>query len=886
MGQSVTYTATVAPVAPGSGTPTGTVTFTGNAGVLCTTALNEASSDQATCSTTYEGAGSDAVTASYNGDSNYATSTSTAAAVTIGQDQTSTTVSFDPPAPVVGQTVTLTASVTVQVPGAGTPTGTVSFSGDAGSLCSQSLNEQSPDQASCTTTYTSAGTDHVTATYAGDTNDGGSSSATPLTIGTASTTTALGTSDASPVVGETVTYTATVAATAPGAGTPMGTVTFTGNGGTLCMASLDGASPDEATCPVAYSAVGSDSVSATYFSDGNYSTSSSNSVSETIGTASTATDLSASPTNPVVGQPVTYTATVSVSAPGAGTPTGAVTFTGSSGTLCTKPLDQSSPDQAACTTTYTSHQIDSVQAAYAGDGNYTGSSSASAGVTVAPASTTTSLTVDDASPVVGQSVTFTATVADQSPGAGTPTGTVTFSGSSGTLCSVSVNEASPDQATCTTAYPASGSDSVTATYAGDPDNLGSMSGARAVTIGVANTTTALAVDNASPVVGQTITFTATVNAQSPGAGTPTGTVTFTGAAGDLCTTMVDGLGQATCTTRYPSAGSDTVTATYNGDSNFASSSSAGKHVAVGAAGTSLTLGADATNVLVGQTVTFTATLNVNAPGGGTPTGTVTVSGNSGVLCVASLDDSTPDEASCSTTYTGHTTDTVTATYAGSSDYGASTSNSITEHVGAATTTTTLTTTANPGVTGQPMVFTATVSANSPSHGTPTGTVIFDVTDANGHKVTCGKGSSNALASGVARCVVAAAKVQPALSPLHAFAGYVGSGSYTASATSVDLVVNPGATTVTLKSTAVKAGHPATVTAKAAPQAPATGKVAGTLTFSFSNPSAACNGGDTVSAPSGSAKCVLPAGVVVHGLTVTATYGGSPTFNGSSGSVTL
>ncbi len=81
VGASVTYTATVAPVAPGTGTPTGTVSFSDSHGPIagCSEAtLNEGSPDTVTCATTHETpAGSDEITATYSGDSNYAGSTGT-----------------------------------------------------------------------------------------------------------------------------------------------------------------------------------------------------------------------------------------------------------------------------------------------------------------------------------------------------------------------------------------------------------------------------------------------------------------------------------------------------------------------------------------------------------------------------------------------------------------------------------------------------------------------------------------------------------------------------------------------------------------------------------------------------------------------------------------
>jgi alpha-tubulin suppressor-like RCC1 family protein len=72
-GQSVTYGATVAPV---TGTPTGTVTFTVGAVTLCTTpGLNGAGSG--TCAATNAPVGTDTVVATYSGDATFATSTGT-----------------------------------------------------------------------------------------------------------------------------------------------------------------------------------------------------------------------------------------------------------------------------------------------------------------------------------------------------------------------------------------------------------------------------------------------------------------------------------------------------------------------------------------------------------------------------------------------------------------------------------------------------------------------------------------------------------------------------------------------------------------------------------------------------------------------------------------
>jgi hypothetical protein len=94
--------------------------------------------------------------------------------------------------------------------------------------------------------------------------------------------------------------------------------------------------------------------------------------------------------------------------------------------------------------------------------------------------TTTSIgSSDEGTGTVGASVTYTATVAPQSPGTGTPTGTVSFSDSHGPIsgcASQSLNEGSPDTATCATTHEApAGSDEVTAAYSGD-SNYATSSG--------------------------------------------------------------------------------------------------------------------------------------------------------------------------------------------------------------------------------------------------------------------------------------------------------------------------------------------------------------------------------------------------------------------------
>ena len=510
-------------------------------------------------------------------------------------------------------------------------------------------------------------------------------------------------------------------------------------------------------------------------------------------TAVTTTSITSSPATPVVGQPVTYTATVAVVPPGSGTPTGAVTFTGNSGPLCTSPLNQSSPDTASCTTTYTSllpAASDTVSAAYAGDGNFLYSTSPLLTVPITQAANTTSLTVDDANPVVGQSVTFTATVAVSAPGAATPTGMVTFTGGAGILCEPTLSSTSPFTATCRTSYPAAGSDSVFAVYSGDLNDQVGISNSVAMSIS-ASTTTALATTDSTPVVGQTVTFTATVAPSAPGAATPTGMVTFASGSGTLCTSTLSSTSPytATCTTSFASVGNTAVTATYNGGPNFTGSASSPLGERISAAQTTSTLSANVSSSVTNQQITFTADVDTVAPGGGTPSGVVTFTQKSGstttTICTSTLSSRTPDTATCTTSYANVGNRTVTATYAGTANYVGSVSNALIMSVAPARTTTLLSASPVPSVTGQGLTLTATVVAVAPSTGTPTGKVDFVVESAGNQAIACTGGNSKTLSGGTATCVIAGSKLTASDSPLGVLAGYEGTSAYQPSSTSTN-----------------------------------------------------------------------------------------------------
>jgi hypothetical protein len=118
-----------------------------------------------------------------------------------------------------------------------------------------------------------------------------------------------------------------------------------------------------------------------------------------------------------------------------------------------------------------------------------------------------------------------------------------------------------------------GGHTITATYNGDPGIFNGSSGTTSVTVSTDATTTKVASSLNPSTVGQSVTFTATVTANSPGSGTPTGTATFQDGSTILATVALSS-GSAAFTTSSLSAGSHSITVTYNGDSHFTASTSA------------------------------------------------------------------------------------------------------------------------------------------------------------------------------------------------------------------------------------------------------------------------------------------------------------------------
>ena len=157
-------------------------------------------------------------------------------------------------------------------------------------------------------------------------------------------------------------------------------------------------------------------------------------------------------------------------------------------------------------------------------------------------------------------------------------------------------------------------------------------------------------------------------------------------------------------------------------------------VNVTAASTTTTITSDNPDPSVtGQAVTVQWSVTVNAPGsvGTALTGNVTVSDGTN-SCMAAV-----SAGQCDITFTSAGAKSITAQYAGDTNYNGSTSTPATMHtVNAANTTTTITSdNPDPSSVGQSVTINYTVTVNSPGSGTPTGNVTITVNDASGDTCT-------------------------------------------------------------------------------------------------------------------------------------------------------
>ena len=693
-GGAVTFTANVSAAAPANGVPSGFVVLRDGGQTLQVITLAAGSASFQTSALT---AGNHAITASYQGDGNYAGGANGSLTQNVAIAATNATLSAAPSPATFGQAVTLTASLTSPAQGI---SGQVTFKNDLMTLGSAPVNDDGT--ATLTTSALAVGTQALTATYSGDNNFAASSATASNVIGKATPSASVLSSAAPAVFGQTITYTALVASDA---GKPSGTVTFFDGEKQLGVSAIG--SSGQAVFATASLSTGTHAINAVYSGDGSFVTSS-GSYSQIVGTDSVAISLTSSQSPLSYGLSVTYTAQVSAGQKGATLPSGGVVFSDGTTVLGTAGLTQGFASLRVDSMSAGSH---SISAAYLGDDNFAGGSSSTLLQQVSPAQTSVQLSASAQSTVMGEPILLNASVVS---GLGQPSGSVTFSDGSSVLGTVAVDSNGKAQLAVSTLSVTT--HALTAAYSGDANFAGSAAAAASVLVAQAPTTMKL-ISSSTPVgVEQPLTLTAMVKVSSPGAGAPSGTVTFSEGLSTLGIGTVDARGHAVIITNALPAGDHAIFATYNGDQSFLGTASPAIGQSVVKSGATLSLASNAANVTFSSAVTLTAKVSASADLE-IPTGTVTFSEGGVSLGSQALDKNANVTLALGLLASG--SHTIVADYSGDAIHQASAQASVVQVVTQATTSTAL---AGSNGSGS-LIYTATVSTPATA-GSPTGSVSF------------------------------------------------------------------------------------------------------------------------------------------------------------------
>jgi hypothetical protein len=489
--------------------------------------------------TTTLNAGTHTITATYNGDATYASSTSAPATVTVAKKT----------APGGGPALTVTVESASREYGTANPqfdyivSGTL-LNGDTYRAAVTGVPVYSVADAANSpvgSTFPINGSGLVSQNYVVSFVPG------TLTIVNSASTTVLTTSVTSAQYGDPVTLTATVA---PAGAT--GLVVFADGPTVLGTATLSGG---VATVTIPARLVGTYTITAAYQGDGNYADSTSSPVTVAV----------AKKTAPGGGAALTVTVQNASCQSGQGDPAFSYVVTGTLVSGDTYATAVTGVPVFSTTATVTS-PVGTYPISLTGGLNSLNYSITFVNGNLTVSKGTASVTVSSSlnPSTYGTSVTFTAAV---SAGA---TGTVTFMDGTTVLGTGTVSGGTVSFSTTTLS---AGTHSITAVYSGDANYNGATSSVLSqvvnkATPGAGGTPPVTTTSSLSPApAGSPVTFTVTV---PPGA---TGTVSFYDGTTLLGTATISG-GKATLTTSALAVGTHSITAVYSGDANYNGTTSA------------------------------------------------------------------------------------------------------------------------------------------------------------------------------------------------------------------------------------------------------------------------------------------------------------------------
>ncbi|HST42586.1 MAG TPA: Ig-like domain repeat protein [Conexibacter sp.] len=454
----------------------------------------------------------------------------------------------------------------------------------------------------------------ATATVAGF----GQSAGFALANDPAATATSLWTVPADPSVTlEPVRFVAQVRQAPSTAPQPVGVVAFRVDGRQVATVPVDG--DGTAISDPLPLATGDHPVEAIYYPDNQFRGSRAT-LTQRVVRASTAVEVASSANPSEDDDAVVFSATVAPVAPGAGTPTGAVSFL-VDGRALGAPVALSSGGVAQSAPIRLPSGTHGVTASYDGDDGYEPSDGAFV-QEVGATATATVLSASPRNPVVGQATEITATVLPPSANASAvPTGGVDVLVDGIVVCDAVTLVAG--RATCAVEAPSlPGPHQITAVYdPGSPD-FDASSGALSQLVAKARAQVSLEASPDPSVFGEAVRLHAQVAAAGPASGVPSGTVTFTvdGAPVGAPVLLRDGRADSVAIPRLE-AGPHVLRASYSGDASFVANA-VGATQAVDRGQTLGTLVSSAPQAQAGAALVYTFNAAVAPPSSGVPGGSV------------------------------------------------------------------------------------------------------------------------------------------------------------------------------------------------------------------------------------------------------------------------
>jgi hypothetical protein len=596
------------------------------------------------------------------------------------------------------------------------------------------------------------------------------------------------------------------------------------------------------------------------------------------------------------GQSVAVSASVTSSS---GTPSGDIALVDSL-SPATNPNSEGiagftlSSGTVSSTTTFLPGGSYNVSAHYGGSNTDAESDSNAIPVTVAAESSTTDLTVQgyydpetgesSATPYYGYVYVIDAQPYGNSASSTNPngvaTGTITFKSGTSTLGTADLS--SEGIAELQTGLLPGGNDSLTAVFPGDASFKASTSSSVALTVTPAPTTLVATNSNNNPNVGNSVTITATFvdsngNSYIDSVGAaPTGTITFMNGTTTLGSSPVTGTagtskalatGSATFITSKLPQGENSITATYNGDVNYAvSSPSNPTYVYVTGATANMTVVPASSSIKVNQPLQVSVTL---APSGSlpAPTGTVTITALSGGSTVYTSATLQVVNGTASVTIPANSLPlgalTLSAAYSGDSTY-ASNSSTANLQVNSSGTVAPTVTVSTPK-TNVTFPFSVTVNVSGPNGDpVPTGSVSLSSSDPSSIS------TSQPLTNGSTTFTIVAGQsgIQSTLT-----ANYLGDNTYTAgSGTGTVTTLANSTINFTPSSPTIAVNQPLSMTVTVATVAPFPAPT-GTITLSSGSYTSSA-----VQLTAGSASFTIPANSLsIGGDLFSATYSGDSNY---------